>query len=129
MLLRDVYCDIYGEDPFGVRFSLTPMPRLEIESVEDIKVLHEIGALTPDLSLRLSRVLVGEDPFQNDAKRRKVQAKNESKTVANTGNSGNAGKEAGAGKEKNVQKDVEKAGKDQQNVKGGKDQTERGLNI
>ena len=134
MLLRDVYCDIYGEDPFGVQFSLTPMPRLEIESVEDIKVLHEIGALTPDLSMRLSRVLVGEDPFQNDAKRRKVQAKNESKAMASAGNSGKDEKNRKDGKD-------EKGGKDGKDEKGAKDvgvqrsgkdrnaKTERGLII
>lgn len=37
------------------------MPRLEIESVADFKVLYEIGALTPDMSLKLSRVLVGDN--------------------------------------------------------------------
>jgi len=118
ILLRDVYCDIYREDPFGVRFSLTPMPRLEIESVEDIKILHEIGAMTPDLSLRLSRVLVGEDPFQNRAKRRRTQAQNEQKQSAH----------------ENEQKAENKGRQDQNPAKnkndaGTKPKPEKGLSI
>ena len=58
-LLTDVYCLIYKASIEDVEFKLTPMPRLEVESVADFKVLFEIGALTPDMSLELSQVLLG----------------------------------------------------------------------
>ena len=35
------------------------MPRLEVETIQDFKVLFEIGALTPDMSLELSRIMLG----------------------------------------------------------------------
>ena len=46
------------------------MPRLEVESVADMKILFEIGALTPDMSLQLSHIMMGED-IEN--KRRRIQ--------------------------------------------------------
>ena len=58
-LLTDVYTAIYKTPPEEVEFKLTPMPRLEVESIADFKVLFEIGALTPDMSLQLSQVLLG----------------------------------------------------------------------
>ena len=58
-LLTDVYCLAYRAHSEAVEFKLTPMPRLEVESVADFKVLFEIGALTPDMSLELSQVLLG----------------------------------------------------------------------
>ena len=58
-LLISVYCMIYKEKPSNVDFVLTPMPRLEIETISDFKVLFEIGALTPDMSLELSRIMLG----------------------------------------------------------------------
>ncbi len=61
-LLRQVYCQIYRKDPEAVEFTLVPMPRLEIETIQDFKVLHEIGVLTPDMSVKISRILLGEDP-------------------------------------------------------------------
>jgi hypothetical protein len=62
-LLTSVYNRIYGARPPGaVQFLLVPMPRLEVESIEDFKVLHEIGALTPDMTVKLSRILLGEEP-------------------------------------------------------------------
>ena len=67
-LLRTAYCEIYSARPEDVEFLLVPMPRLEIETIQDFKVLHEIGALTPDMTVKLSRILLGEEP---DAKRSK----------------------------------------------------------
>jgi hypothetical protein len=61
-LLRTVYCEIYAARPEDVEFLLVPMPRLEIETIQDFKVLHEIGALTPDMTVKLSRILLGEEP-------------------------------------------------------------------
>ena len=59
-LLASVYSLIYRVNREDVEFKLTPMPRLEVESVADFKVLFDIGALTPDMSLELSQVLLGK---------------------------------------------------------------------
>jgi len=61
-VLREVYCDIYKAPPSGVEFVLVPMPRLEVETIADFKVLYDIGALTPDMTVHLSRILLGEHP-------------------------------------------------------------------
>ena len=61
-LLRAAYCEIYSAKPEDVEFLLVPMPRLEIETIQDFKVLHEIGALSPDMTVKLSRILLGEEP-------------------------------------------------------------------
>ena len=58
-ILRDAYSLIYNAKPDDVEFILTPMPRLEVETIQDFKVLFEIGALTPDMSLELSRIMLG----------------------------------------------------------------------
>lgn len=57
-----MYCEIYGAKPEDVEFMLVPMPRLEIETIQDFKILHEIGALSPDMTVKLSRILLGEEP-------------------------------------------------------------------
>jgi hypothetical protein len=73
-LLRTVYCEIYATRPEDVEFLLVPMPRLEIETIQDFKVLHEIGALTPDMTVKLSRILLGEEPgASRQSKRRAVE--------------------------------------------------------
>jgi hypothetical protein len=61
-LLRYVYCHVYGASPESVEFVLVPMPRLEVETIQDFKILYEIGALSPDMTLKLSRILLGDDP-------------------------------------------------------------------
>ena len=61
-LMRQVYCHIYGAQGGEVDFVLVPMPRLEVETIQDFKILYEIGALSPDMTLKLSRILLGEDP-------------------------------------------------------------------
>ena len=67
-LLAQVYRSIYRKDS-QVEFLLVPMPRLEVETIQDFKVLYEIGALTPDMSLHLSRILLGEAPTNKRARR------------------------------------------------------------
>jgi hypothetical protein len=67
-LLACVYKRIYKKD--NVEFILLPMPRLEVDSLADMKVLFEIGALTPDMSLQLSHIMLGED-IEN--KKRRVE--------------------------------------------------------
>lgn len=66
-LLQNVYHQIYKNDTY-VEFCLIPMPRLEIECVADLKVLHEIGALTPDMSLEMSNTLLGEHYVKKNKK-------------------------------------------------------------
>jgi hypothetical protein len=65
--LQALLCQVYSrtfDDTSAqeVEFVLVPMPRLEVETIQDIKVLHEIGAISPDMVVKLSRVLLGEDP-------------------------------------------------------------------
>jgi hypothetical protein len=73
-LLAMAYERIYGRP--NAEFILLPMPRLEVESIEDMKTLFEIGAITPDMSLQLSQIMLGEDI---DNKRRRVQLEQEAK--------------------------------------------------
>ena len=72
-LLAQVYRSIYKKDS-QVEFLLVPMPRLEVETIQDFKVLFEIGALTPDMSLHLSRILLGEAPNNRKRPRREANA-------------------------------------------------------
>lgn len=68
VLLRQAYCYIYSAKAEDVEFILVPMPRLEIETIDDFKTLYEIGALTPDMTIKLSRILLGEDPSHKPGK-------------------------------------------------------------
>jgi hypothetical protein len=70
--VSQVYKRIYKKD--NVEFILLPMPRLEVESIADMKVLFEIGAITPDMSLQLSHVMIGDDM---DNKRRRSELERE----------------------------------------------------
>ena len=96
-----VYKQIYGKD--NVEFILLPMPRLEVESVADMKILFEIGALTPDMSLQLSHIMLGEDI---DNKRRRIQLERGAQQQTKRGEDGlvmtpaeiQAAKGAGSGK-------------------------------
>lgn len=45
-----------------VEFVLTPIPRLDVESIDDLKILHEIGILTADASANISNMLLGVNP-------------------------------------------------------------------
>jgi hypothetical protein len=73
-LLSQVYAIIYRVSPDDVEFNLTPMPRLEVETIADLKTLFEIGALTPDMSFELSRVLLGNTarPTPTGSERRRI---------------------------------------------------------
>ena len=106
-----------------MEFILLPMPRLEVETVADMKVLFEIGALTPDMSLQLSHIMLGED-IEN--KRRRIQLErggmgakaggNENKMAMMTPEDIQAAK--GGGWDKKKQDD--KAGKKNPDDKAGK---------
>lgn len=63
-LMEEVYRAIYKED---AEFSVVAMPRLEIQGVEDLKILHEIGVLQPEHTLDISEVLLGK--FKKRAKK------------------------------------------------------------
>jgi hypothetical protein len=69
-LLQEVHEHIYKE---LVCFHLVALPRLEIQSMEDLKTLHEIGVLQPDHAIQLSEVLLGPSPANNNNKRKKLQ--------------------------------------------------------
>ena len=73
-LLATVYIRIYGpRQPDAVQFIMIPMPRLEVETIEDFKILHEIGALTPDMTIKLSRILLGEEPSSEGRNKKKAR--------------------------------------------------------
>jgi hypothetical protein len=75
-LLSHVYSRIYGDSPNDVDFLLVPMPRLEVETIQDFKILHEIGVLSPDMSIKLSRVLLGEEPMTTKRQRQEELKRN-----------------------------------------------------
>ncbi len=68
-LLEEVYQLIYKE---RAQFHLIALPRLEIQSMEDLKTLHDIGVLQPDHAIQLSEVLLGPS-LASGGKRRKLQ--------------------------------------------------------
>jgi hypothetical protein len=72
-LLQEVHEHIYKEK---VKFYLVALPRLEIQGMEDLKILHEIGVLQPDHAIQLSEVLLGPGP---GSKRRKQQVNKDAK--------------------------------------------------
>ena len=71
-LLEEVHELIYKE---RAHFHLIALPRLEIQGMEDLKTLHEIGVLQPDHAIQLSEVLLGPSLASGNSrsKRRKLQ--------------------------------------------------------
>ena len=67
-LMQEVHEHIYNKEQS--RFYLAALPRLEIQGIEDLKTLHEIGVLQPDHAMQLSEVLLCPGP---ESKRRKLQ--------------------------------------------------------
>lgn len=55
-LLCNVHEVIYGKP---ADFSIVPMPRLSIESMEDVKTLMECGLILPEKCVRLVDILLG----------------------------------------------------------------------
>ena len=55
-LLSEVHLAVYKKP---ADFEMIPMPRLEITSIDDLKVLHEIGVLRPEHTIELAAVLMG----------------------------------------------------------------------
>ena len=59
-LLGTVYDEIYGRGA-PVQFKMVPTPRLEVQSMQDLKILFEIGVLTKRGQIGLEEVLLGPD--------------------------------------------------------------------
>ena len=55
-LMGEAHQRIYDEE---AEYNLIALPRMEVQGIEDLKVLHEIGVLQPDHAVRLSEVLLG----------------------------------------------------------------------
>jgi hypothetical protein len=72
-LVGQAYCTIYGTAREDVDIAFNPMPRLDISSVEDIKALFEIGAITPDVVAQLSEILLLSDRTNVTGKARKTE--------------------------------------------------------
>jgi rhamnose utilization protein RhaD (predicted bifunctional aldolase and dehydrogenase) len=64
-LLQEVHQKIYNE---VAEYRLIALPRLEVQGIEDLKTLHEIGVLQPDHAVRLSEVLLGATAAHADPK-------------------------------------------------------------
>lgn len=57
-LLCSVYSKVYSCAEEDIEVFFTPMPRLDIRNIEDLKILFDMGAVTPDITAQLSEVLL-----------------------------------------------------------------------
>ena len=73
-LPRRVYREIHRKDALLVDLLLVPMPRPEVGTIADSKIPFDTGALPPDMSAKLGRALLGEEPGAKRAKPRQQQA-------------------------------------------------------
>ena len=77
-LVRHVYAALYEADLADVTVSFSPMPRLDISSMEDLKTLFDIGAITPDVTAQLSEILLlGERTNMTGRKRKTTHSDGE----------------------------------------------------
>jgi hypothetical protein len=60
--LKCLLAEVYGATYKGAeaQFDIIPMPRLEISSIEDLQILHEIGVLQPEHTVDLASILLGK---------------------------------------------------------------------
>lgn len=58
-LVGDVYIATYGGDPADVEVTISPTPRIEINSVDDIVKLMELGIVSFDNAIHVSNMLLG----------------------------------------------------------------------
>ena len=60
--LKSLMAEVYGAIYRGAeaQFDIIPMPRLEISSIEDVQILHEIGVLQPEHTVDLASILLGK---------------------------------------------------------------------
>lgn len=71
-IVQEVYCTIYEVPMQDVQVVLNPMPRLDIRSIDDIKILWEMGAVTPDVMAQLSEVLLLNEKTSSTGRRRET---------------------------------------------------------
>lgn len=57
-LVGDAYSEIYGTARDRIEVAFNPMPRLDISSIDDVKQLWEMGAVTPDIVAQLSEIML-----------------------------------------------------------------------
>ena len=55
-LMKKAHQKIYNEE---ASYNLIALPRMEVQGMEDLKILHEIEVLQPDHAIRLSEILLG----------------------------------------------------------------------
>lgn len=67
-LILDVFVATYGDQPEDVRVTVSPTPRIEVGTVEDIVKLMELGLVSFDNAMDLSNMLLGMDLKQNMGK-------------------------------------------------------------
>lgn len=77
-LVSECYCTIYGTKIQDIEVHFNPMPRLDISSIEDVKTLWEMGAVTPDVMAQLSEILLLSESTNVTGKKRKTTHSNES---------------------------------------------------
>eukprot|EP00960_Hanusia_phi_P036409 752302-Hanusia_phi.AAC.11 len=62
ILASRVYSIIYQEkNPHRVQFIIQPAPKIDIESIEDLKMLFEIGSIKPSTAAKLADTLINAD--------------------------------------------------------------------
>lgn len=69
LLLQSVYASTYGGSPSDVAFEMRPTPRIAIESVEDLKVLMELGVIEHSNAMEISNMLLGVELKQGAGKK------------------------------------------------------------
>eukprot|EP00961_Rhodomonas_salina_P196171 2647858-Rhodomonas_salina.6 len=84
-LVHSAYCTIYECDNVDVEVSFTPMPRLDIRSIDDVKTLFDIGAITPDVTAQLSEILLFSHKTNITGKKHKT-TRNATEYLANLSN-------------------------------------------
>jgi len=61
-LAAAVYCIIYSEkEPHTVNFIIQPAPKIDIETIDDLKTLFEIGSIKPSMATKLADTLINAD--------------------------------------------------------------------
>lgn len=67
-LLTDVYVATYGDPPADVKVTVSPTPRIEVGTVDDIVKLMDMGLVSFENAMDLSNMLLGMDLKQNTGK-------------------------------------------------------------
>lgn len=67
-LLTDIYVATYGDPPQDVKITVSPTPRIEIGTVDDIAKLMDLGLVSFENAMDLSNMLLGMDLKQSAGK-------------------------------------------------------------